>query len=67
MAPTSALLQRPATQTKGSDFTPLLREIKTSGLLERRSSATTPATSRSDALAVSMTSSAGCTPTSCSG
>jgi len=36
MAPPTVLLDRPTQQTKGSDFAPLLREIRTSGLLERR-------------------------------
>lgn len=39
MAPSSALLNRPTNtrpKSRGSDFTPLLREIKDSGLLERR-------------------------------
>ncbi|MEU4607071.1 acyl-CoA desaturase [Kribbella sp. NPDC023972] len=35
MAPTTALVRR-TTKPRGSDFAPLLREIKTSGLLERR-------------------------------
>jgi fatty acid desaturase len=37
MAPVGALT-RPTKQTRGSDFAPLLREIKASGLLERRTS-----------------------------
>jgi fatty acid desaturase len=39
LTPTGDLLDRPPTpQNKGSDFTPLLRQIKDSGLLERRTS-----------------------------
>ena len=36
MGSTGALLNRQPQRTKGSDFAPLMREIKTSGLLERR-------------------------------
>ncbi|TDD60639.1 acyl-CoA desaturase [Kribbella antibiotica] len=36
MTPNSALLKRPVTTPPGSDFAPLLREIKAAGLLERR-------------------------------
>ena len=36
MGSTGALLNRQPQRTRGSDFAPLLREIKASGLLERR-------------------------------
>jgi fatty acid desaturase len=36
MAQTSALLDRPSAPARGSDFAPLLREIREAGLLERR-------------------------------
>ncbi|MGY4769776.1 fatty acid desaturase family protein (plasmid) [Kribbella sp. CWNU-51] len=36
MASPSTVLDRPTHQSRGSDFSPLLREIKASGLLERR-------------------------------